>query len=177
MKARALCLTLCLVGAGCRGDADRSPQRLADTIAPIGTGTELLLTRERLALLDDWIRTAMGRGRPVPRSRDDVRPPDDEASLYVPLERFLRDGWGREIEYHYRPDSRSYELRSGGEDGIVGTADDVVRSSAEPQSFFIPVTPPDTIKAMTAALSTVSAVTRSAGTSRRFPAKLYDCGK
>src|SRR5688572_23076342 len=123
MTMRALCLTLFLVAVGCRGDAERSPRRLADTIAPIGTGTELLLTRERLALIDDWIRSAIARGIPVPESREHIRPPEDQASLYVPLERFLRDGWDRDIEYQYRSDSRSYELRSAGEDGRPGTAD------------------------------------------------------
>jgi hypothetical protein len=85
-----------------------------------------LLTRERLDLLADWIGAAVGRGAPIPASLDDIRPPADQASLYVPLERFLRDGWGRSIEYEVNPDSGSYELRSSGEDGVMGTGDDVV---------------------------------------------------
>lgn len=126
MKARALWLTVALIAASCRNDAPREPERSSDTIAPIGTGTELLLTRERLALIDDWIRAAIARDGALPESLDDVRPPAADAERYVPLERFLRDGWGRAIEYAPAPDKRSYDLRSPGEDGARGTGDDVV---------------------------------------------------
>jgi hypothetical protein len=127
MSPLARCLTLAVLVAGCRGDAERPRDTESDTIAPVGTGTELLLTRERLELIDGWIRASIARDGAVPASRDDVRPPDAEAARYVPLERFLRDGWGKAIEYRYVPDTRSYELRSPGEDGALGTADDVTR--------------------------------------------------
>ena len=126
MIGRAVCLTLILLG-GCRDDAERARPPVSDTIAPIGTGTELLLTRERLALIEGWIRDAIGRDGTVPASLDAVRPPDADAPRYVPLERFMRDGWGRAIEYEYTPRTGSYELRSPGEDGALGTGDDVVR--------------------------------------------------
>ena len=121
----ALCLTLVMGFDGCRDDADRS-RPSADTLAPIGTGTELLLTRERLALVNDWIRAAIARDGKAPASLDAVRPPDPDAARYVPLDRFLRDGWGREIDYRPRPGTEFYELRSLGEDGTPNTADDVV---------------------------------------------------
>ena len=121
----ALCLTLVMGFGGCRDDADRS-RPSADTLAPIGTGTELLLTRERLALVNDWIRAAIARDGKAPASLDAVRPPDPDAARYVPLDRFLRDGWGREIDYRPRPGTEFYELRSLGEDGTPNTADDVV---------------------------------------------------
>ena len=121
----AVCLSLgCLVLA-CRGESEPSGDVLPDTIAPIGTGTERLLTRERLALLDEWIRASIARTGNVPTSLDGVRPPDADAPRYVPIGRFLRDGWGRAIEYEYTPAARAYELRSPGEDGVPGTADDV----------------------------------------------------
>lgn len=126
MSRAALCLTLLMGLGGCRDDADRSRPASADTLAPIGAGTELLLTRERLALIDDWIRAAIARDGKAPASLDAVRPPDADAARYVPLDRFLRDGWGREIDYQSRPGTKFYELRSLGEDGTPNTADDVV---------------------------------------------------
>ena len=126
MSRAALCLTLLMGFGACRDDADRSRPASADTIAPIGAGTELLLTRERLALIDDWIRAAIARDGKAPASLDAVRPPDADAARYVPLDRFLRDGWGREIDYQSRRGTEFYELRSLGEDGTPNTADDVV---------------------------------------------------
>ncbi|HJR66913.1 MAG TPA: type II secretion system protein GspG [Gemmatimonadaceae bacterium] len=123
MKGIATCLTVILVIAACRDEPDHARAHDSDTLAPIGTGTELLLTRERLALIDDWIRASIARDGTVPASLDHVRPPEAEAAHYAPLERFLRDGWGRAIEY--TPGTASYELRSVGADGIVGTPDDV----------------------------------------------------
>ncbi len=125
MKRGAPCLTVALLVLACRGESERSLDSLPDTIAPIGTGTELLLTRERLALLDQWIRASIARTGDVPASINDVQPPEGEAARYVPLERFLRDGWGRAIEYDYARGTRSYELRSPGEDGTPRSADDV----------------------------------------------------
>lgn len=128
MRRGTLCLGLAILMAACRDEPDRDrASLLSDTIAPIGTGTELLLTRERLAVIDDWIRASIARGGKAPASLADVRPPEADAARYVPLERFLRDGWGRAIEYRYTPDTRSYELRSPGADGAIGTADDVMR--------------------------------------------------
>lgn len=122
----AWCLTAALL-LGCGDEVDQPRTLHSDTIAPIGTGTELLLTRERLALIEEWIRAAIVRTGTAPSSLDDVRPPDADAARYAPLGRFLRDGWGREIEYEYTPTTRSYELRSPGADGVRGTADDVMR--------------------------------------------------
>jgi len=130
VRSRARCLTLALVVAGCRGEAERPAETGGDTIAPIGTGTESLLTRERLELIDGWIRASIAREGGAPRSLDGVRPPQAEAERYVPLERFLRDGWGRAIEYQYAPGTRSYELRSSGADGALNTADDITRSGS-----------------------------------------------
>jgi hypothetical protein len=127
MRRRALWLVLAVAVSGCRGDADRAQGAVPDTIAPIGTGTELLLTRERLDLIDDWIRGSIARSGKAPASLDELRPPESDAGRYVPLERFLRDGWGRSIEYHYSDDAGTYELRSSGEDGVLGTSDDVTR--------------------------------------------------
>src|SRR5688500_18604867 len=127
MRFAALCLAIVLASGGCRDEADQPRALLSDSIAPIGTGTELLLTRERFALIDDWIRASIGRGAAVPTSLDEVRPPDVDAARYVPLDPFLRDGWGRAIEYRYAPATRSYELRSRGEDGALNTADDITR--------------------------------------------------
>jgi hypothetical protein len=109
----------------CRGESDPAREAYPDTIAPIGTGTELLLTRERLALIDEWIRASITREGKAPASLDDVQPPEADAARYVPLERFLRDGWGRAIEYQYSPATRSYELRSPGDDATLRTADDI----------------------------------------------------
>lgn len=125
MNGIARCLTSILVITACRDEPDRARAEYSDTLAPIGTGTELLLTRERLALIDDWIRASIAREGTVPASLNEVRPPEADAAHYAPLERFLRDGWGRAIEY--TPGTASYELRSVGADGIVGTADDVTR--------------------------------------------------
>jgi hypothetical protein len=125
VSARARGLTLMLLILACRGEAERSRGGSPDTIAPTGTGTELLLTRERLALIDGWIRASIARTGNAPGSLDDVHPSDADAARYVPLERFLRDGWGRTIDYEYAPVTRSYELRSAGEDGTPRTADDV----------------------------------------------------
>lgn len=125
------CLTLVLAMIACRGDSNQPRNTPSDTMAPIGAGTELLLTRERLTLIDAWIRATAVRTGNVPASLDDVHPPEAEASRYVPLERFLRDGWGRAIEYEPAPASRTYELRSVGRDGTPRTADDVtVRGTA-----------------------------------------------
>lgn len=124
---RALCLTLLIVVLACRGESDveRTP---TDTVAPIGTGTERLLTAERLALLDQWVGT-MARAGNVPSSIDDIEPSAADAPRYVPLERHRRDGWGRSIHYEYRSEDWSYELRSPGEDGQLGTGDDITVSS------------------------------------------------
>lgn len=127
MTRRGLWLILVVALAACRGDGDRGRADLPDTIAPVGTGTELLLTRERLELIDGWIRGSIARSGRAPASLDELRPPEADAARYVPLARFLRDGWGRAIEYHYSPDTGSYELRSPGEDGVIGTRDDVTR--------------------------------------------------
>ena len=127
MRRGTLCLLVAIPIAACRDEPDRNRvSLLSDTIAPIGTGTELLLTRERLELVDGWIRASLGRGGKAPASLADVRPPEADAGRYIPLERFLSDGWGRAIEYRYMPDARSYELRSPGEDGATGTADDIM---------------------------------------------------
>jgi hypothetical protein len=125
VSSRARCLTVALVVLACRGESARAREASPDTIAPIGTGTELLLTRERLALLDEWIRASITRNGKAPASLDDVQPPEADAARYVPRERFLRDGWGRAIEYQYTPGTRSYELRSPGEDAALRTADDI----------------------------------------------------
>lgn len=126
MNGIARCLTSILVITACRDEPDRARAEYSDTLAPIGTGTELLLTRERLALIDDWIRAAIARDGKAPTSLDAVRPPEADAARYVPLGRFMRDGWGREIDYESRPGTETYELRSLGEDGTPNTADDVV---------------------------------------------------
>ncbi len=123
----AACLTVALLLGSCRADTDQPRTLHSDTIAPLGTGTELLLTRERLDLLEDWIRASIARTGAAPASLEDVRPPEADAARYAPLGRFLRDGWGREIEYVYTPATRLYELRSAGADGAVGTGDDVTR--------------------------------------------------
>lgn len=119
------CLTLALAVGACAGEGDIARDTLPDTLAPIGSGTELLLTRERLSLIDGWIRASIARDGKAPESLEIVQPPEGEAALYVPLERYKRDGWGRPIEYEYRPQARSYRLRSPGDDGRLGTADDV----------------------------------------------------
>ena len=118
-------LTLVALLVACRGDSAGSHDTARDTLAPLGSGTELLLTRERLSLIDGWVRATIGRTGNAPRSLDEVQPPEEDASRYIPLERFLRDGWGRSITYEYIPARRSYELRSSGEDGALGTSDDV----------------------------------------------------
>jgi hypothetical protein len=123
----AACLTVALLLGGCRADTDQPRTLHSDSIAPLGTGTELLLTRERLDLIEDWIRASIARNGVAPASLDDIRPPEADAARYAPLGRFLRDGWGREVEYEYSPATRSYELRSAGADGAAGTADDVTR--------------------------------------------------
>ena len=120
-----LCLMVAVAVVACRDEPDRSRAALSDTIAPIGTGTELLLTRERIELIDSWLRGSLARRGTVPESLEELRPPEADAERYVPLERFLRDGWGRAIEYKRAPDRRSYELRSAGEDGVAGTVDDI----------------------------------------------------
>ena len=140
MSRTALCLTLTLLVGACRGETEQPRAPGSDTVAPIGTGTELLLTRERLAVIDEWIRASIARDGAAPASLDDVRPPEVDAARYAPLERFLRDGWGRAIEYEYTPETRSFELRSAGEDGIPGTDDDVSRLSATSAPF--PLHPP-----------------------------------
>ena len=124
---RLPCLTLIVFAVACRGESEveRTP---ADTMPPVGTGTERLLTEERLALLDDWVGT-MARTGTVPTSIEDIEPPAGVAARYVPLERYRRDGWGRSIHYEYREEDRSYELRSPGEDGHLGTGDDISVSS------------------------------------------------
>lgn len=125
MSRTAVCLTLWLVLGACRGETEQPRAPRSDTVARIGTGTELLLTRERLAVIEEWIRASIARDGAAPASLDDVRPPEADAARYAPLERFLRDGWGRVIEYEYTRETRSFELRSVGEDGIPGTGDDV----------------------------------------------------
>jgi hypothetical protein len=125
VSGRARCLSVALVVLACRGESERAREAYPDTIASIGTGTELLLTRERLALIDEWIRALIARDGKAPASLDDVRPPEADAARYVPLERFLRDGWGRAIEYQYTPGTRSYELRSRGGDATLRTVDDI----------------------------------------------------
>jgi hypothetical protein len=126
VSGRGCYLTLTFLVLACRGESERPGDRSSDTIAPIGTGTELLLTRERLSLIDGWIRESIARTRTAPASLEEVQPPETEAARYAPLERFLRDGWGRVIEYEYTPATQSYELRSSGEDGKPSTADDVI---------------------------------------------------
>jgi Type II secretion system (T2SS), protein G len=123
--SRASCLTLAALVLACRGDSRDSSDTTLGTLAPIGSGTELLLTRERLSLIDGWIRATAARTGRAPQSLGEVRPPEEDAPRYAPLERFLRDGWGREIEYEYAPATRSYELRSPGPDGTPRTVDDV----------------------------------------------------
>lgn len=123
---RAACLTLVLVFAACRDEPEQPRGGSPASIAPIGTGTELLLTRERLALLEDWIRAAIVREGTVPMSLDAVRPPPGDEARYVPLDRFMRDGWGREIVFQFMPQNGSYELRSPGADGTLHTDDDVL---------------------------------------------------
>ena len=125
VRLPALGLTMVIALLACRDQPDVPADSDSGAIAPVGTGTERLLTHERLALLDEWIRASVARTGRLPRSIDDVRPPDDVAAGYVPLEQFLRDGWGRAIEYQPGPASRSYELRSLGEDGQARTGDDV----------------------------------------------------
>lgn len=125
MTRRGSCLALVFVLVACRDESEQRGDPSSDTIAPIGTGTELLLTRERLALIDGWIRESIARTRMAPASLEEVQPPEPDAARYAPLERFLRDGWGRAIEYEYAPARRSYELRSSGEDGKMRTPDDI----------------------------------------------------
>ena len=129
VRLRTPCLTIALVLLACRDRPDASPDTDAELIDPVGTGTERLLTHERLALLDQWIRASVARTGRLPRSLDDVRPPDDVAEGYVPLDQFLRDGWGRAIEYQPGP-SRAYELRSLGADGQARTEDDLTLRAA-----------------------------------------------
>ena len=121
-------MALALLACHDRPDAPANSD--TERVAPVGTGTERLLTHERLALLDEWIRASVVRTRQRPRSLDEVRPPDDVAAGYVPLDQFLRDGWGRAIEYQPGPTSRAYELRSLGADGQARTEDDIILRAA-----------------------------------------------
>ena len=122
------CLTLVAFALmACRGDSE-AELTTTDTVAPIGTGTERLLTEERLALLRDWVDT-MARVGNTPASIEDIEPSASDAARYVPLERYRRDGWGRSIHYEYRSEDRSYELRSPGKDGSLGTGDDITVTS------------------------------------------------
>ena len=130
VRLAALGLTIVMALFACRDRPDAPADADSGEIAPVGTGTERLLTHERLALLDEWIRASLARTGRLPRSIDDVRPPDDVAADYVPLEQFLRDGWGRAIEYQTAPASPSYELRSLGADGQARTGDDVTLRAA-----------------------------------------------
>ena len=131
MRPLATCLTVVILVTACRDEPEESRSPHSDSIAPIGTGTELLLTRERLDLIEDWIRATIVRTGAAPASLEDIRPPDADAARYAPLGRFLRDGWGREIEYDYAPDTRSWMLRSAGPDGVVGTGDDVTKIGSQ----------------------------------------------
>ena len=130
---RLRCLTLVTFAlVACRGEPE-TRQNPEDTIAPVGTGTERLLTEERLALLHEWIGI-MARTGTIPGSIEDIEPPAEEGPRYVPLERYRRDGWGRSIHYEYRSEDRSYELRSPGDDAQLGTNDDItLRSVVRPQ--------------------------------------------
>ena len=125
---RRRCLTLLTFAlVACRGEPE-TRQNPEDTVAPVGAGTERLLTEERLALLNEWIGVIALTGK-VPSSIEEIEPPADDAPRYVPLERYRRDGWGRSIHYEYRNEDRSYELRSPGDDGQLGTSDDVTLRS------------------------------------------------
>jgi hypothetical protein len=129
--SRGLCLTTLVVLAACTSDAPDADTLSAgrDTIAPVGQGTETLLTRERLAVIDQWIRAARERTGDAPAAIDGIAPPDSVASLYVPLDRYLRDGWGRHIEYSYDARTRTYDLRSSGADGVLHSPDDITLQS------------------------------------------------
>ena len=125
---RLRCLTLVAFAlVACRGESETRQHR-EDTIAPVGTGTERLLTEERLALLHEWIGI-MARTGTVPRSIEDIEPPAHDAPRYVPVERYRRDGWGRTIHYEFRGEDRSYELRSPGDDAQLRTSDDITLRS------------------------------------------------
>jgi hypothetical protein len=123
-------LTRVIVVLACRGES-AVERTAADTVAPVGTGTERLLTEERLMLLDQWVGT-MARTGNVPASIEEIEPSTADAPRHVPVERYRRDGWGRSIHYEYRSEDRSYELRSPGEDGQLGTADDITVRSVAP---------------------------------------------
>lgn len=125
---RLRCLTLVVFAlTACRDDSEAELDRV-DTVAPIGTGTERLLTEERLALLQEWAAT-MTRAGNTPASIEDIEPSAADAPRYAPVERYRRDGWGRSIHYEYHRGDRSYELRSPGEDGHLGTGDDITVTS------------------------------------------------
>lgn len=117
---------------GCVADDDAAPDTASssiDTLAPVGTGTEQLLTDERLALLAQWIESEIQRTGRAPATLEDIAPPDSLHAQYVPVDRYLRDGWGRYLEYIARAGTQSWELRSSGADGMPRTPDDVVLRS------------------------------------------------
>lgn len=125
------CLTIAgaLVGCAPDDDASRDTASSIDTLAPVGSGTERLLTEERLALLAQWIESEIERTGRAPATVEDIAPPDSLSAQYVPVDRYLRDGWGRYVEYSMRAGPRSWELRSSGADGMPRTPDDVVLRS------------------------------------------------
>jgi hypothetical protein len=130
MRARGACLTILAAALACSNDdRTRDTADAPDSLAPIGAGTESLLTRERLALVDQWVRGINERRGRLPTALADIHPPDSVAAQFVPLDRYLRDGWGRPLEYTYHAGTRTYEIRSPGADGIARTPDDIALQS------------------------------------------------
>lgn len=88
--------------------------------------TPLAVTERRISILGDWVRHFQRTNGRLPARLEEILPPDTSDRNFQPHERWWRDGWNRLFEYSQQ--GTTCELRSRGEDGESGTADDVVRT-------------------------------------------------
>ena len=69
--------------------------------------------------------------RQMPKSLQDLTVPSEKDGEPF-MKRIPKDPWGSDYDYRIvNPQKREYEIRSAGEDKILGTEDDIVSPSAD----------------------------------------------
>jgi hypothetical protein len=82
------------------------------------------VTERRLTVLADWVGEFRRAHQRLPARLEEIVAPDPADTNFLPHDRWWTDGWQR--RFRYTLSGSAFELRSAGEDGLFGTADDLV---------------------------------------------------
>lgn len=88
--------------------------------------SETKVTQRRIGILREEVRRFRDSRGQLPLHLFEILALPESDPTLKPQERWLKDGWGRAFQYTVAKGGVTYELRSAGPDGRVGTGDDLV---------------------------------------------------